>query len=979
VPNKRFQVPVNLVNLASNPASGSEGDIYYNTADDTIRLYANGSWVNVGAAGPTNIHASAKLATTANITGTYVAGSLDQNGGYGIGATLTATATGRGTIDGVSITNGDRILVKNQSTSTQNGIYTVTNQGGTGVSFVLTRATDFDNSIANQVVLGDFLYVTNGTANATSNWILNSSGTAVGGAILIGTDAITFAQVGGVGPQGPTGPTGAGGALGYWGSFWSNQDQVAANTTTAYPITYNNTDPDSNGVSIVSNSRITFANAGVYNIEFSVQADRVSGSGTDTIEIWFRKNGTDVADSNSVVTVSGGAAAAKTIAAWNYMLELEANDYVELVWRTSDTRLELIADAAGTSPTRPAIPSVILTAHQVMYTQVGPTGPSGVINVTSPITNSGTSTSAQLGFDDSTFQKKVTNVSDTEIGYLDGVTSAIQTQLNAKAITADKLSQFASTTSSELAGVISDETGSGALVFGTSPTFTTSIIGGSTFSAFNTTNALTIGKSTGYSSVSATNNILSGGTIVDPSGIIPTITDNYSVRDINSTTYDINQIINIGTGSLNYSGDDATAIQNININTGGGNYGFRYTNIGSDSGNSQLNVKGSSTFNGNMQVNGELIVYGTTTTINTNTLTVDDKNIELGVVSAISGISGTISSTALTTTMTLTSGSTTSGLIPGMALTKNSGTGAFGTAPIITSIVSATSFTFTSTTANTAGSLSFNAGSASNLTADGGGITLYGATNKTFNWVNSTSAWTSSEHIALASGKNLLLNGATSGTITITPTAIAGTNTITLPAATGTLVLDNQAALTGTPTAPTAAANTNTTQIATTAYVVEHSETLVAKLTAATAAIANTETVILSFTAPANSIVAGDVFRFSGYATRAGGTGTAAARMLIRIGTTTLTGNIVMEVNPSSTSTGVYNFQGLVTVRTSGSSGTAGGVGQILYSTSTTAPVFTTPVTVNTTVSNLVEATIISGNSGNTYTFQHAILEKLPS
>jgi hypothetical protein len=182
---------------------------------------------------------------------------------------------------------------------------------------------------------------------------------------------------GATGVQGVTGATGAGGALGYWGSFWSTQDQLAASTTGAYPITYNNTDPNSNGVSIVSNSQITFSYPGVYNIQFSAQADRVSGSGTDTIEIWFRKNGTDISDSNTVVTVSGGAAAAKTVAAWNYMLQVNANDYVELMWRSSDTRLELITDPSGSSPTRPAIPSVILTAQQVMYTQLGPTGATG--------------------------------------------------------------------------------------------------------------------------------------------------------------------------------------------------------------------------------------------------------------------------------------------------------------------------------------------------------------------------------------------------------------------------------------------------------------------------------------------------------------------------------------------------------------------------------------------------------------------------
>jgi hypothetical protein len=75
---------------------------------------------------------------------------------------------------------------------------------------------------------------------------------------------------------------------------------------------------------------------------------------------------------------------------------------------------------------------------------------------------------------------EVGSVSNTEIGYLDGVTSAIQTQLDGKAATSGTLAQFASTTSSQLAGVLSDETGSGALVFGTSPTIATAAINNST-------------------------------------------------------------------------------------------------------------------------------------------------------------------------------------------------------------------------------------------------------------------------------------------------------------------------------------------------------------------------------------------------------------------------------------------------------------------------------------------------------------------
>jgi hypothetical protein len=73
-------------------------------------------------------------------------------------------------------------------------------------------------------------------------------------------------------------------------------------------------------------------------------------------------------------------------------------------------------------------------------------------------------------------------------------------------------------------------------------------------------------------------------------------------------------------------------------------------------------------------------------------------------------------------------------------------------------------------------------------TADGGGLTLKGATDKEFKWVDSTDAWTSSEHVALAAGKDLLMSGATSGKVTLVVPDVAGTNTITFPAETGTVV-----------------------------------------------------------------------------------------------------------------------------------------------------------------------------------------------
>ena len=119
----------------------------------------------------------------------------------------------------------------------------------------------------------------------------------------------------------------------------------------------------SQGVSIASNSRITLANSGTYNIQFSAQVDRVSGSGTDTVYIWLKKNGVNYNSSAGVLTVSGGASVAKAIASWNYVVDTTSSDYWELAWQASDSNIQLISfPATGNIP---IVPSVILTVTQV--------------------------------------------------------------------------------------------------------------------------------------------------------------------------------------------------------------------------------------------------------------------------------------------------------------------------------------------------------------------------------------------------------------------------------------------------------------------------------------------------------------------------------------------------------------------------------------------------------------------------------------
>jgi hypothetical protein len=147
----------------------------------------------------------------------------------------------------------------------------------------------------------------------------------------------------------------------YYGSFYSTVDQTNGGASVANKMTYNTTDL-SNGVSIVSNSRITMANAGVYNIQFSAQLDKTD-SGDDTVQIWLQKNGSNIANSNTETTLTGNAG--KHVAAWNWFVNAAAGDYFEICWHSIDTSVFINYIAAASSPSRPAIPSIILTVNKI--------------------------------------------------------------------------------------------------------------------------------------------------------------------------------------------------------------------------------------------------------------------------------------------------------------------------------------------------------------------------------------------------------------------------------------------------------------------------------------------------------------------------------------------------------------------------------------------------------------------------------------
>lgn len=140
---------------------------------------ANKAYVDAVAEG-LHIHASVQAATTAALTGSVTY----DNGVLGVGATLT-TDTPISTLDGYSLVNGDRILIKNQANLAHNGIYIRTS------STVFTRSADFDTTA--EIASGDFLFVANGTVNGKTGWVQTVKSTSVG------TTNVVFEQFSGAG------------------------------------------------------------------------------------------------------------------------------------------------------------------------------------------------------------------------------------------------------------------------------------------------------------------------------------------------------------------------------------------------------------------------------------------------------------------------------------------------------------------------------------------------------------------------------------------------------------------------------------------------------------------------------------------------------------------------------------------------------------------------------------------------------------
>ena len=143
----------------------------------------------------------------------------------------------------------------------------------------------------------------------------------------------------------------------------SDDTDQAATTTTAANIMAFSTIDYALGASLVTNTKLTAGYSGLYNIQFSVQLVNTTND-TQTVSIWFSKNGTNVANSNSEFGIKprkSSGAPSQAIAALNFFIALQKDDYVELVWRPTDIDVSIEHFATQSSPTRPATPSIIAT------------------------------------------------------------------------------------------------------------------------------------------------------------------------------------------------------------------------------------------------------------------------------------------------------------------------------------------------------------------------------------------------------------------------------------------------------------------------------------------------------------------------------------------------------------------------------------------------------------------------------------------
>lgn len=341
----------NVLNIPQYSGGGSvsplttKGDLYtFSTNDDRLGVGTNGQIL---------------MADSTTSTGLKWASA----GGVG---TVTSIAT-TGLITGGTITSSGTI-----STSMNTGKLVGRSTTGIGIMEEITVSTGLNLS-------GGILTATGSVSPLTTKgdlYTFNSSNTRL--PVGLNTQILIADSAQATGLR--WGTNTAATPLGYYGAFSDTTTQTAALINTGYAMKFALDDITPNGISMVTNgsgkTRITFANTGVYNLQWSAQFTSIDNVEND-ISVWLRKNGTDVIGSRGLVSVPKkvGLINGHALPSWNFVLNVIENEYYEFVWSTSNTNVSIVTLPA--TAYAPSTASTILTVTQQSGIMAG-TGVTGV-------------------------------------------------------------------------------------------------------------------------------------------------------------------------------------------------------------------------------------------------------------------------------------------------------------------------------------------------------------------------------------------------------------------------------------------------------------------------------------------------------------------------------------------------------------------------------------------------------------------------
>ena len=764
----------------------AKGDLIVGSADNTVARVAVGSngqvlvadsaqtagvkWVSQESI--VNWHEAVKLGTAAALPNspTY------DNGTSGVGATLTAGSNIRLVVDGANATTGDRVLVQDQSTAAHNGIYDVTNQGaasGSPAAWVLTRAIDFDGSPTGQIKSGESVYVLSGSTNSGQGFVVTSTSDPH----TVGTHDITMTQF--TGTQAFTAGTtltitgntidhdASGASAGSYGSATEvpgytvdaqGHLTAASNTTIAIPSTavtdFTEAVQDVSGAQLGTNGShtgisATYDDAGDGAVDLSLTSSGVTAASYGSVTAV----GTFTVDAYGRLTAAADATIAiPSTAVTDFTEATQDVSGAQLATNGSHTGITATYDDAGDG----AIDLALVTENvqDIAGAQIATNGSHSGITATYDDAGDGaidlkitevydTDSDSKLywssddvmkvnlaGNDKYSFTSSAfsatgitgafgssINILTTDSGASAGPILYLERNSGSQAAS-DLIGQIQFTgeddggsdnTYGMITGLVSDPAAGGedgTIRMSVSINGTDSTIADVMESGVN----LATGKGILINGTSILTSTSLAATVVLADGVAATTQS----ADDNSTKVATTAYVDTGLNALSSNSiTDADADTKIQVEESSDEDIIRFDTAGTE----RMTIGAT----GTVTITGDLTVNGTTTEISSTTITVDDKNIELGAVA-----------------------------------------------------------------------------SPDDTTADGGGITLKGASDKTWNWVNSTDAWTSSEHIALATGKSVYIDGV----IQLSKNSLAAT-----------VVLADGV------TATTQAADDNTTKVATTAYV----------------------------------------------------------------------------------------------------------------------------------------------------------------